>query len=54
MDADLGDVNEEDLKIWYFNEDDGMWELIGDIVDTKHKMVGGLLAHFSKYALAAD
>ena len=28
--------------------------LIGDVVDTKNKMVGGLLAHFSKYALAAD
>ena len=53
-DADLGDVNEKDLKIWYFNEDTGMWELIGDVVDTEHKMVGGLLAHFSKYALAAD
>ncbi len=53
-DADLGDVNEEDLKIWYFNEDTGMWELIGDVVDTVNKMVGGLLHHFSRYAIGAE
>jgi hypothetical protein len=50
-DADLGDVAEENLKIWYFNEDTGMWELIGDVVDTEHKVVGGLLHHFSRYAI---
>ena len=53
-DADLGDINEEDLKIWYFNEDAGMWELIGDVVNTEHKMVGGLLHHFSRYAIGAE
>ncbi len=53
-DADLGDINEEDLKIWYFNEETGMWELIGDVVDTKRKMVGGLLHHFSRYAIGAE
>ena len=53
-DADLGDINEEDLKIWYFNEKTEMWELIGDVVDTKRKMVGGLLRHFSRYAIGSE
>jgi len=53
-DADLGGINEEDLKIWYFNEDTGMWELIGDVVDTENKMVGGLLNHFSRYAIGTE
>ena len=53
-DADLGDINEEDLKIWYFNEETEMWELIGDVVDTEHKMVGGLLHHFSRYAIGSE
>ena len=53
-DADLDGINEEDLKIWYFNEDTGMWEVIGDVVDTKNKMVGGLLNHFSRYAIGTE
>jgi len=53
-DADLNGINEQDLKIWYFNEDTGMWELIGDVVDTANKMVGGLLNHFSRYAIGAE
>jgi len=53
-DADLGGVDEEDLKLWYFHEDTGMWELIGDTVDTENKMVGGLLDHFSRYAIGAE
>jgi len=53
-DADLGGINEQDLKLWYFHEDTGMWELIGDVVDTEHKMVGGLLHHFSRYAIGAE
>lgn len=53
-DADLTGVNEQDLKIWYFNESTGMWELIGDTVDTENQMVGGLLHHFSRYAIGAE
>lgn len=53
-DADLGNINEEDLRLWYFNNDTGMWELIGDVVDTENKMVGGLLHHFSRYAIGMD
>jgi len=53
-DADLGGIDEEDLKIWYFNEEPEMWELIGDVVDTENKMVGGLLDHFSRYAIGAE
>jgi len=53
-DAELGDIDEEDLKIWYYNEDSGLWELIGDYVDTENKMVGGYLNHFSRYAIGYD
>ena len=53
-DADLNGINEQDLKIWYYNEDTGFWELIGDVVDTQNKMVGGLLHHFSRYAIGTE
>lgn len=53
-DANLGGINELDLKLWYFNDATGMWELIGDTVDTANKMVGGLLNHFSRYAIGAE
>ncbi len=53
-DANLGGINELDLKLWYFNDTTGMWELIGDTVDTANKMVGGLLNHFSRYAIGAE
>ncbi|KAA3618868.1 MAG: hypothetical protein DWQ05_05735 [Calditrichaeota bacterium] len=53
-DVDLGNINENDLKLWYWNEDDNVWELIGDTVDTDEKMVGGVLEHFSRYALGGE
>ena len=53
-DAELGDISEKDLKLWYFDEETGMWELIGDVVDTENKMVGGLLNHFSRYAIGTE
>lgn len=53
-DVDLKGVDEKDLKIWYYNEDTGLWELIGDAVDVRNKMVGGILHHFSRYALGAE
>jgi hypothetical protein len=53
-DADLRGIDEEDLRIWYLNEDTEMWELIGDVVDTRNKMVGGLLHHFSRYAIGME
>ena len=53
-DADLGDIKEEDLKIWYFNEETELWELIGGEVDEKKKIVIGFLDHFSRYAIGAE
>lgn len=54
QDVDLGGINENDLRIWYWNEALNVWELVGDCVDTANKMVGGYLHHFSRYALGAE
>ncbi len=53
-DADLTGVDEKDLRIWYFNETEGVWELIGDEVNEDKKYVEGYINHFSQYALAAE
>jgi len=53
-DADLNGINESDLKIWYFNEEVGMWELIGDEVHMDKKYVKGYIEHFSRYAIGAE
>jgi len=53
-DADLTGINEEDIKIWYFNEIEGVWELIASDVDTRKKCVKGYLEHFSRYAIGAE
>ncbi len=52
--ADLSGVNEENLQVYYFHEDTGVWEYIGGQVNTKKKIVTVYLEHFSRYALAAD
>lgn len=49
--ADLSNINEEQLRIWYFNEDTGLWEYIGGRVNTRTKKVIAWLEHFSRYAL---
>ena len=51
-DADLDGINEKDIRIWYFNETDGTWELSGGVVNTKKKHVKGYINHFSRYAVA--
>ncbi len=51
-DADLTGVNEDDLKIYYYNENTGVWELVGDQVDKTKKVVVGYTNHFSRYAVA--
>ncbi len=51
-DADLTGVNEDGLKIYYYNEDTGVWELIGDEVDKTKKVVVGYTNHFSRYSVA--
>ena len=51
-DADLTGVNEDSLKIYYNNENTGVWELVGEQVDKTKKVVVGHTNHFSRYALA--
>lgn len=53
-DVDLGGINPADLKIWYWNETTQLWELIGDTIDLGAQEVGGLLHHFSRYALGTE
>jgi|GEM_PF-1141798 len=49
--ADLSDIDEDDLKISYYNEDTGIWEVMGGTVDTENKEVVVYLEHFSRYAI---
>ncbi len=51
--ADLTGVNESDLEIRYYNEKTGQWELIGNQIDRKKKVVIGFTDHFSRYAIGA-
>jgi len=53
-DADLTGINEQDIKIWYFNEIEGVWELIASDVDTGKKRVTGYIEHFSRYAIGSE
>lgn len=53
-DADLSGVNEDDLRIYYYHEDTGVWEIIGDQVNKNRKTVTGYTTHFSRYAIGAE
>jgi len=50
--AEAKGFNEEDLRIFYYNETTGIWEYINSTVDTKNKIVIAYLEHFSRYAVA--
>jgi hypothetical protein len=50
-DAELGSVNEDDLKIYYYHEDTGIWEALNSTVDKEAKTVTAYLEHFSRYAI---
>jgi len=52
--ADLKGFEEEDLKLFYYNEETELWEFIGGEVDEKKKIVIGFLDHFSRYAIGAE
>ncbi|MFQ5674310.1 MAG: hypothetical protein ACE5G1_00310 [bacterium] len=54
QDADLNGINEDDLKIYYYHEDTGIWEVIGDEVHKDKKTVVGYTTHFSRYAIGMD
>ncbi len=50
-DADLENIDEENLRIWYYDENDDMWEPVGQVVNTVEKYVEGTTPHFSRYAV---
>jgi len=50
-DADLSGLVEDSLRIWYFNDNTNLWELVGGTVNTTDKVVEGYIEHFSRYAL---
>ena len=53
-DADLGDIDENSLRIWYYNEVNDVWEMIGNEVNTEQKYVQGYARHFSRYAVGGE
>jgi hypothetical protein len=53
-DADLGDIDENSLRIWYYNEINDVWEIIGNEVNTDAKYVQGYTTHFSRYAVGGE
>jgi len=53
-DADLTGINEATLKIWYFNEATGLWELVASDVHMNGKYIKGTIEHFSRYAIGAE
>ena len=52
--ADLQGFEEEDLKLFYYNEETELWEFIGGEVDKRKKIVIAFLEHFSRYAIGAE
>lgn len=53
-DADVSTMEAENLRIWYYNEPQDAWELIGGEVNTEDQQVETYINHFSKYALAEE
>lgn len=51
--ADLSNVNEDNLSIWFFDKN-GNWTKVISIVDKKRKVIIALVKHFSRYALSDD
>jgi hypothetical protein len=52
--ADVSAINEEALRIWYYNDNENHWELIGGEVDTEKQEVSAYINHFSRYELAGE
>jgi len=50
----LGSTDENDLRIWYYDENNSLWELTGEIVNTQEKYVEGTTTHFSRYAIGSE
>lgn len=50
--GDLTGIEEDSLKVFYYNDETEMWELIGGTVNKEKKYVDVFLHHFSRYAVA--
>ncbi len=50
-DADLTGINEDNLSIYYYNEDTQTWERLCSKVNKNKKYVKACLEHFSRYAI---
>ncbi|HHI02125.1 MAG: hypothetical protein DRP51_05255 [Candidatus Zixiibacteriota bacterium] len=53
-DADLSGINETSIKMAWFNEGTGMWDIIDCTLDQANKQVIAEVEHFSAYALITD
>ena len=53
-DADLGEIEEDSLRIWYYDEINEFWEVIGSDVNKEAKYVQGYTTHFSRYAVGSE
>jgi len=52
--ANLDGFDEENLRIYYYNEESGLWDFIGGEVNKRKKTVKVYLDHFSRYAIGAE
>jgi len=53
--ADLTDVDEATLRIYHYNTEAGVWELVpGSVPDTTRKIVSAPLWHFSRYVIGSN
>lgn len=50
--AQLEGVDEEKIKLFYYNNEKEIWELIGGLADVTNKLFTCKINHFSRYALA--
>ena len=51
-DADLTGIEEDSLRIWYYHEEEGIWEQAGYELNKQLKYVEGTTTHFSRFAVA--
>lgn len=53
-DANMDGVNEDNLKIYYYNQEKNAWEALVSVVDKEEKVLIANLEHFSRYAIGTD
>ncbi|RMG41480.1 MAG: hypothetical protein D6732_02285 [Methanobacteriota archaeon] len=52
--TNLGEANEEDLEMRYYNESTGLWDAVPSWVDLENKVVYGNTTHFSIWTFTAN